>query len=128
MNEPETYNYKIYIRDLSVRCIIGVNDDERIEKQDIVINVIMYTDTAKAGKTDLLEDSVDYKMVKKAIINFVENSSFLLLEKLAEEIAKVCLGYSKVKRVSVTVDKPGALRYTRSVAVEIDRTKDYYEL
>ncbi len=127
MNEPKIHNDKIYIRDLSVRCIIGVNDDERIDKQDVVVNVIMYTDTGKAAKTDLLEDSVDYKMVKKAIINFVENSSFLLLEKLAEEIAKVCLGYSKVKRVNVTVDKPGALGYTRSVAVEIDRTKEYYE-
>jgi FolB domain-containing protein len=128
MNEPKTHNDKIYIRDLSVRCIIGVNDDERTEKQDVIINIIMYTDTGKAGKTDLLEDSVDYKMVKKAIINFVENSSFLLIEKLAEEIAKVCLGFSNAKRVNITVDKPGALRYTRSVAVEIDRTKEYYGL
>jgi len=128
MNEPTAHNDKIYIRDLSVRCIIGVNDDERIEKQDIIINVIMYTDTGKAGKTDILEDSVDYKMVKKTIIDLVENSSFLLLEKLTEEIAKACLGYSKVKKVNVTVDKPGALRYTRSVAVEIVRTKEYYGL
>ncbi len=127
MNEPTAHNDKIYIRDLSVRCIIGVNEDERIEKQDVIINVIMYTDTGKAGKTDLLEDSIDYKMVKKDLINLVENSSFLLLEKLTEEIAKLCLSFSKVAKVGVTVDKPGALRYTRSVAVEIVRTKEYYE-
>lgn len=115
---------KIHIRDLSLRCIIGVNDDERTEKQDVIISIIMYTDIRKAGQTDLLQDSVDYKTVKKDILSLVEGSSFLLLEKLTEEIAKVCLGYSKVQKVHVTVDKPGALRFTRSVAVEIIRVKE----
>ena len=128
MNEIPSYNDKIYIRDLAIRCIIGVNQDERTEKQDVVINIILFTDTRKAGQTDILEDSVDYKMVKKAVLSLVENSAFLLIEKLAEEIAKVCLGNSKVQKVSVTVDKPGVLRYARSVAVEIVRTRESYGL
>ena len=126
MSEISAYNDKIYIRDLSIRCIIGVNQDERTEKQDVVINVILFTDTRKAGQTDVLEDSVDYKKVKKAILSLVESSEFLLIEKLAEEIAKVCLDDSKVQKVNVTVDKPGVLRYTRSVAVEIVRTRESY--
>jgi dihydroneopterin aldolase/D-erythro-7,8-dihydroneopterin triphosphate epimerase len=126
MNKIPAYNDKIYIRDLAVRCIIGVNHDERTEKQDVIINIVLYTDTRKAGQTDILEDSVDYKMVKKAVLSLVENSAFLLIEKLAEEIAKVCLEDSKVQKVNVTVDKPGALRYTRSVAVEIVRTRENY--
>ena len=126
MNEIPSYNDKIYIRDLAIRCIIGVNQDERTEKQDVVINVILFTDTRKAGQTDILEDSVDYKMVTKAVLSLVENSAFLLIEKLAEEIAKVCLDDSKVQKVNVAVDKPGALRYTRSVAVEIVRTRESY--
>ncbi len=65
MSEISAFNDKIYIRDLSIRCIIGVNQDERIEKQDVVINVILFTDTRKAGQTDALEDSVDYKKLKK---------------------------------------------------------------
>ncbi len=127
MNEISAYNDKIYIRDLALRCIIGVNQNERTEKQDVVINIILFTDTGKAGQSDILEDTVDYKMVKKAVLSLVENSTFVLIEKLAEEIAKVCLGYSKVQKVNVTVDKPGALRYTRSVAVEIVRTRESYE-
>ena len=128
MNEIPSYNDKIYVRDLAIRCIIGVNQDERTEKQDVVINVILFTDTRKAGQTDILEDSVDYKMIKKAVLSLVENSAFLLIEKLAEEIAKVCLGNSKVQKVNVTVDKPGVLRYARSVAVEIVRTRESYGL
>ena len=126
MSEFPLQSDKIHIRDLALRCIIGVNHDERIEKQDVIINVILFTDTRKAGQTDVLEDSVDYKTVKKAILSLVENSSFLLIEKLADEIAKVCLDDSKVQRVHVTVDKPGVLRYTRSVAVEVVRTRESY--
>jgi len=126
MNEISAYNDKIYIRDLALRCIIGVNQNERTEKQDVIINVILSTDTRKAGQTDVLGDSVDYKMVKKAILSLVEKSEFLLIEKLADEIAKVCLDDSKVQKVNVTVDKPGVLRYTRSVAVEIVRTRESY--
>jgi len=126
MNDIPSCNDKIHIRDLAVRCIIGVNHDERIEKQDVIINITLFTDMKKAGQSDILEDSVDYKMVKKTVLSLAENSAFLLIEKLAEEIAKVCLGDSKVQKVNVTVDKPGALRYTRSVAVEIIRTREDY--
>ncbi len=126
MSDISVFSDKIYIRDLAIRCIIGVNQDERAEKQDVVINVILFTDTRKAGRTDALEDSVDYKRVKKAILSLVESSEFLLIEKLADEIAKVCLDDSKVQKVNVTVDKPAALRYTRSVAVEIVRTRESY--
>ncbi len=52
MSEISAFNDKIYIRDLSIRCIIGVNQDERIEKQDVVINVILFTDTRKKWKVD----------------------------------------------------------------------------
>ncbi len=124
MNEGHANCDKIYIRDLSVRCIIGVYDEERRDKQDVIINVVLYTDLKKAGQTDCLEDSVDYKNVKKDILSLVENSSFALLEKLAKKIADICLEYSKVQRVDITVDKPGALRFTRSVAVEIVRTRE----
>jgi dihydroneopterin aldolase/D-erythro-7,8-dihydroneopterin triphosphate epimerase len=126
MSDISVFSDKIYIRNLEIRCIIGVNQDERTEKQDVVINVILFTDTRKAGRTDDLADSVDYKRVKKAILSLVESSEFLLIEKLADEIAKVCLDDSKVQKVNVTVDKPGALRYTRSVAVEIVRTRESY--
>ncbi|MBN2545610.1 MAG: dihydroneopterin aldolase [Spirochaetes bacterium] len=112
---------KIYITDLALRCIIGINENERVEKQDIIINIVLFVDIRKAFKTDNIEDAVDYKVIKKKIIAFVEKSSFFLIEKLAEEISKVCLEDKKVKKVSIKVDKPQALRFARSVAVKITR-------
>ena len=114
---------KIHIRDLSLECIIGINDNERVEKQQVIINIILYVDLKKACISDSLNDSVDYKLVKQKIISLVEKSSFLLIEKLAEEIANVCLGNPGVEKVDVILDKPGALRFARSVAVEITRYK-----
>jgi len=112
---------KIYIRDLSLRCIIGINRDERREKQDIVINITLFADLSQACHSDDIEDTVDYKTIKKNIITAVEESSCYLLEHLAERIAQTCLSNRAVKRATVTIDKPGALRFARSVAIEITR-------
>lgn len=114
---------RIYIRDLSLRCIIGFNEEERREKQDVIINIVLCADLRKACRSDNIKDTVDYKTVKKKVIDLVENSSFLLVERLAEAIADVCLENERVDTVEVTVDKPAALRFARSAAVEIERRR-----
>lgn len=114
---------RIYIKDLALRCIIGVYPEERRERQDVVINVTLAGDFSAAGRSDDIADAVDYKVMKKNIIKLVETSAFNLIETLAERIAAVCLEHPKVREVTVSVDKPGALRFTRSVAFEITRQK-----
>jgi dihydroneopterin aldolase/D-erythro-7,8-dihydroneopterin triphosphate epimerase len=114
---------RIYIRDLSLRCIIGLYPEERTNKQDVIINITMETDLRAAGASDALEDTVDYKSIKLAILDFVENSSFKLIESLAEGIAALCLSDARVECATVTIDKPGALRFCRSVAVEVTRRR-----
>jgi len=112
---------RIHIRDLAARCIVGINPDERVNKQDIVINLTLHADLRKAGRTDDIADTVDYKAVKRKVLALVEGSSFLLLERLAEAIAGACLAQPGVRRVRVLVEKPAALRFARTVGVEIVR-------
>lgn len=112
---------RILIEGLTARCIIGVNHDERTEKQDVVMDLTLYADLAGAARTDAIGDAVNYREVKKKVLSFVEASSFQLLETLAEGIASVCLGHKGVERVTVRVDKPSALRFARTVGVEITR-------
>ena len=114
---------RIHIRDLLVRCIVGVYEGERLEKQDVIINITLHADLRKACRSDLLEDTIDYKAIKKKVIAAVEASSFLLVERLAERIAEICLDNPKVLRVAVLVEKPGALRFARTVGVEITRER-----
>ena len=112
---------RIHIRDLQCRCIVGINDDERHKIQDITVNIVMHADLHKACESDDIADTIDYKGIKLAVLKMVEESSYFLVERLATEIARVCLEDSRVQRVDVAVDKPGALRFARSVAVEIVR-------
>ncbi len=114
---------KIVITDLSMQCIIGFNEWERAQKQGVVINIVLYADLKKPCQTDNLDDSVDYKEIKKKVIAMVENSNFFLIEGLAGKIAEICLGFSFIKAAQIRVDKPGALRFAKSVGVEIFRTQ-----
>ena len=115
---------KIMIKDLLVRTIIGASEEERRDRQDVFINVTLWTDLRKAGRSDRLEDTLNYRTVNKRILSMLEDTSFHLVEAMAEKISELCLEISGVKRVQVRVEKPGALRFARSVGVEITREKD----
>ena len=117
---------RILIKDLAVRCVLGINDDERREKQDVLINVVLEADLRRAGKSDDFADTVDYRAIKKEIYAMAEGSEYFLVEALAERVAEICVKRPGVASAVVTVEKPAALRFARSVAVEItrDRIKD----
>ena len=108
----------VKIKNLRLRTIIGIYDWERTELQDVIINAEIEFDGKAASASDKIEDTVDYKKINKKIIETVESSRFLLLEKLAQTILNTILKDKKVKRAKVEVDKPGALRFTDSVSVE----------
>lgn len=112
---------KIRIRELLLRCIVGINPDEREHKQDVLIDLTLFADLSRAADSDDIDDTVNYKTIKNDVVALVESSSFYLVEKLAEEIARVCLANPQVQAARVSVDKPGALRFARSVGVEILR-------
>ena len=114
---------QIHIRDLTCRCIVGINPEERTNLQDVRINVTLHTDLMPACLSDRIEDTVDYKGVKQSILALVESSEYFLIERLAQRIAEVCLQNERVQAVRVTLDKPGALRFAQSVAVDIFRRR-----
>ena len=114
---------KIIIKCLKVKSIIGTLPEERTKKQEIEFNIELSCDLSAAGASDDLNDTVNYQAVEEDVYAMAEKSSFLLLERLAEEAAKVCLKYDPVKGVRITLDKPGALKNSRSVAVCIERNK-----
>jgi FolB domain-containing protein len=111
----------LIIRDLLVRTVIGVTEEERRDKQDVLISVALETDTAAPGKSDDIADAVNYRTITKRILALAEKNAYHLIERFAEEIAGICLEEPRVAGVRVTVEKPGALRFARSVCVTIER-------
>jgi len=114
---------RIVIKDLRLRCIIGTNEEERHQPQDVLLNLTLFTDTRRAGQSDDLADTVNYQTLTDRIAAQVEKSHYFLLEALAASIAHLCLAEVGVERVIVQVEKPGALRRARSAGVVVDRTQ-----
>lgn len=112
---------RIEIKDLLLRGIIGINDWEREKKQDILVNIVIFADLKKAGETDDIAHSVNYRTVAKRVIKYIETSEHYTVETLAAKIAHICVQEQGVLRARVRVEKPGALRFAKSVGVEIER-------
>jgi len=115
---------KVFIKDLLVRGIIGVNDWERDQPQDILINVTVLTDTRRAAQSDDVADSVNYRTLAKKIQVHAEGAARFTVEALAHDLARICLEEAGVERVIVRVEKPGAVRFAASVGVEIEASRD----
>lgn len=115
---------KVIIHDLLVRGIIGVNDWERKRAQDILINISLFTDTRRAADTDSIADCVNYSTMSKKIQAHAESAQRLTVEALANDLARICLEEKNVQRVILRVEKPGAVRFAKSVGVEIERSRD----
>ena len=118
---------KIIIKDLLVRGVVGIYDWERKIKQDILLNIVLEYDLRKAGETDKIEDTLNYKSLTKSIIKYVEDSDHYLVEALAKEIAKICVMDYNASQVTLRVEKPGALRFSDSVGIEIKRSRLDFE-
>ena len=108
------------IRNLRLRTIIGIDDWERTQKQEVIVNVKFKINTEKAIETDNIEHTINYKNLNIKIIDAVESSKFFLLEKLAAFILNKIMEDSKITWAKVTVDKPGSIRFAESVAVECE--------
>ncbi len=118
---------KILVKDLLVRGYIGFQEWERNKKQDILVNLTLFTNIHRPAATDSVKDTLDYKAITKAVIAYVETESTHhdLVESLATEIARICI-QGGAERAIVRVEKPGALRFAHSVGVEIEReTADF---
>jgi len=110
----------IRIKNLSVRTIIGFNPEERVNRQDVIINAEIEVEVLNAVNTDHQNGIYDYKAITKAIINLVQESKFNLLEKLTHEVLQLIMKDDRVIRAKVEIDKPQALRFSESVSVELE--------
>ena len=113
----------IHIHDLHLKCIVGVYEHERRENQDIILSVSLGLNLRGAGESDNLEHTVDYKKLQDEIIALVTDSRFQLIESIAESVATLCLKHNKVQLAKIVVEKPAALRFVRTVAIEITRSR-----
>ena len=67
------------IRELRVRCRVGVTALERRRPQELLVTLTLHADLAKACRSDQFKDTVDYRAIKLAILAALEPKSFQLI-------------------------------------------------
>ena len=112
---------KIFIHALKTETIVGIFDWERQVKQTVVLDIEFSADIRKAALTDSIDDTLNYKGVAKRVLSFIEESSFHLVETLAEHVAMLILEEFGVSWVRIALSKPGAIRSSRDVGVMLER-------
>ena len=115
---------QIFISDLVARGILGLNDWEREKPREIRINLVLFGDLRKVGESDDLQDFIDYSKLAKKVLKHAETARRFTVEALAADLAQLCLEEANVQKVRVRVEKPGAVRFSSSVGVEIEREKE----
>jgi dihydroneopterin aldolase len=118
---------KIFIHALKAETIIGIYDWERQVRQTVLVDIEIGADIRKAALTDSVEDTLNYKRVAKRVLALIEASQFQLVETLAEHVAMLILEEFGVAWVRVVLSKPGAVRSSKDVGVELERDRPALE-
>lgn len=115
---------RIQISGIKVDCILGINEWERLSKQSIEIDATLHANLSGACRSDNIEDTVNYRTISHRIVAELKESSFGLVEALAQRVAEICLEDDRVQKADVSVRKPGAVRVADFVGVDITRSKN----
>ncbi|MBK9493581.1 MAG: Dihydroneopterin aldolase [Alphaproteobacteria bacterium ADurb.BinA280] len=114
---------RVFIEALEIECLIGIYDWERTVRQSVVLDIEMAFDNRLPAGSDAIEDTLDYKAVSKRLMQFIGDSSYGLVETLAEQCATIILNEFNVNWLRLKLAKPGAVRGARSVGVIIERQR-----
>lgn len=111
----------VYIRELEVETVIGIYDWEREIRQVVSLDLEMGTDIRQAANSEDIENTLNYKSVSDRLIQFIEESEFLLVETMAEQISDIVLQEFSVSWLRLRLGKPGAVPQAKDVGVIIER-------
>jgi dihydroneopterin aldolase len=115
----------VYIKELKIETIIGIYDWERKTKQTVSLSLEMGTDISKAAQTDDIEHTLNYKAISKRLVSFVEQSKFLLVETMAEQITEIVRNEFNVPWIRLKLSKPLAVTGSQDVGVIIERGQKF---
>lgn len=115
---------QILIEGLNLETVIGVYDWERTIKQRLELDLELETDIRPAAEGDDLTRTLDYAAICQRLADYAENQAHGLVETFAERVAALLIEEFGIRRLRLTVRKPGAVAAARAVGVRIERSVD----
>ncbi|WP_260961659.1 dihydroneopterin triphosphate 2'-epimerase [Pseudomonas citri] len=119
MSQLQPAMARIKVKDLRLRTFIGINEDEILNKQDVLINLTILYAAQDAVRDNDIDHALNYRTITKAVIAHVEGNRFALLERLTQELLDLIMANESVLYAEVEVDKPHALRFAESVSITL---------
>lgn len=121
---------RIDITGLLVTTVVGALPHEREMAQPLRIDLSLVVDLRDAGHSDELGDTVHYGLVTDQVAAAVREHKDILLERLADRIAEIVVGFDRVEAVDLTVTKlrPPIAEQVETTSVRIHRTPADFEV
>ena len=123
--EKANTTYKIIITDLVLSALIGIHPHEKDKRQKILINILINAPHNFNKNIEDINEVVSYEHIVNDIKSFDKKGHVGLLENLAESIVEICFFDKRVLDVRVKIEKLEVFKETKSVGIEIYKTKNY---
>ena len=97
---------KILVENLICNASIGVYENEKLNKQKIIINLEIVLINTMKTHTDNLNDVADYGKFRGIVLDIINSKHFNLIETLADNLIKKIETFEKVENIKLKITKP----------------------
>ena len=121
--EKFRYKRKVIIKDLTLNIFVGIHNFEKKKKQRVKFNIEILTDPYVSPNSKNLNSILNYEEIVMKIENLTDSKHHELLEDLAENILNLIFKNKLVQKINLKIEKLDILKKTKSVGVEVSKTK-----
>ena len=122
-----TIKRTVLIKDFIIYEIIGIHQNEKINKQKIIFNIVINVNQNISPDENNLASIVDYEKITNKLENLVRNKKYNFLESLAEDSFNEIFADKRINSVKIKIEKPEAIANAQSVGVEVFKSRSDYE-
>ena len=122
-----TIKRTVLIKDFIIYEIIGIHQNEKINKQKIIFNIVINVNQNISPDENNLASIVDYEKITNKLENLAKNKKYNFLESLAEDSFNEIFADKRINSVKIKIEKPEAIANAQSVGVEVFKSRSDYE-
>ena len=125
--DKSTIRRTVFIKNFIIQEIIGFHQHEKIKKQKIKFNIVLYVDQSVIPNEKDIKSIVDYEKITNKLENLTSNKKYNFLESLAEDSFKEVFEDKRINSATIKIEKPEAIKNAKSVGIEVFKTRKDYE-
>ena len=122
-----TIKRTVLIKDFIIYEIIGIHQNEKINKQKIIFNIVIDVNQNIYPDESNLSSIVDYEKITNKLKKIAKNKRYNFLESLAEDSFSEIFADKRINSVKIKIEKPDAIANAQSVGVEVFKNRNDYE-